>query len=186
MQIKFPDGNLKTCLIPVAGFLNHSVCLFSLFGMISNFLAISGFDILAGLQIHPHVVKYGKVDVETSSLKFPLSRPCKRGEQCFLSYGNYCSSHLLTFYGFLPKGDNPYDIIPLGSSYLPLLIILKSLRLSSNFCLKLCLNLSSLQMLMSLMMKTPRVSFLGQVTCYAGLGFRAITTSSTTVCLLHC
>ncbi|KAH0917082.1 hypothetical protein HID58_024742 [Brassica napus] len=29
MQIKFPDGNLKTCLIPVAGFLNHSVSLFS-------------------------------------------------------------------------------------------------------------------------------------------------------------
>ncbi|KFK40267.1 hypothetical protein AALP_AA3G352500 [Arabis alpina] len=87
MQIKFPDGKLKTCLIPVAGFLNHS--------------------------IYPHIVKYGKVEVETSSLKFPLSRPCNKGEQCFLSYGNYCSSHLLTFYGFLPKGDNPYDIIPL-------------------------------------------------------------------------
>ncbi|CAH2051295.1 unnamed protein product [Thlaspi arvense] len=87
MQIKFPDGKLKTCLVPVAGFLNHSV--------------------------HPHIVKYGKVDLETSSLKFPLSRPCNKGEQCFLSYGNYSSSHLLTFYGFLPKGDNPYDIIPL-------------------------------------------------------------------------
>ncbi|XP_048593158.1 uncharacterized protein LOC106357705 [Brassica napus] len=87
MQIKFPDGNLKTCLIPVAGFLNHSIC--------------------------PHIVKYGKVDLETSSLKFPLSRPCNKGEQCYLSYGNYSSSHLLTFYGFLPKGDNPYDIIPL-------------------------------------------------------------------------
>ncbi|XP_024016046.1 uncharacterized protein LOC18025402 [Eutrema salsugineum] len=87
MQIKFPDGKLKTCLIPVAGFLNHS--------------------------IYPHIVKYGKVDSETSSLKFPLSRPCKKGEQCYLSYGNYSSSHLLTFYGFLPKRDNPYDIIPL-------------------------------------------------------------------------
>ncbi|KAH0867119.1 hypothetical protein HID58_074141, partial [Brassica napus] len=30
IQIKFPDGKLKTCLIPVAGFLNHSVSLFSL------------------------------------------------------------------------------------------------------------------------------------------------------------
>lgn len=87
MQIKFPDGKLKTCLIPVAGFLNHS--------------------------IYPHIVKYGKVDIETSSLKFPVSRPCNKGEQCFLSYGNYSSSHLLTFYGFLPKGDNPYDVIPL-------------------------------------------------------------------------
>ncbi|KAF3596067.1 hypothetical protein DY000_02020511 [Brassica cretica] len=61
----------------------------------------------------PHIVKYGKVDLETSSLKFPVSRPCNKGEQCYLSYGNYSSSHLLTFYGFLPKGDNPYDIIPL-------------------------------------------------------------------------
>jgi hypothetical protein len=93
MQIKFPDGKLKTCLIPVAGFLNHS--------------------------IYPHIVKYGKVDIETSSLKFPVSRPCNKGEQCFLSYGNYSSSHLLTFYGFLPKGDNPYDVIPLGSLTLP-------------------------------------------------------------------
>ncbi|CAN8271150.1 unnamed protein product [Cochlearia groenlandica] len=87
MQIKFPCGKLKTCLVPIAGFLNHS--------------------------IYPHIVKYGKVDVETSSLKFPLSRPCKKEEQCFLSYGNYASSHLLTFYGFLPKGDNPYDVIPI-------------------------------------------------------------------------
>jgi len=71
------------------------------------------------LQIYPHIVKYGKVDIETSSLKFPVSRPCNKGEQCFLSYGNYSSSHLLTFYGFLPKGDNPYDVIPLGSLTLP-------------------------------------------------------------------
>nr|GFD48265.1 SET domain-containing protein [Tanacetum cinerariifolium] len=34
-------------------------------------------------------------------------------EQCYLSYGNLSSSHLITFYGFLPKGDNPYDVIPL-------------------------------------------------------------------------
>ncbi|KAL0288506.1 UNVERIFIED_CONTAM: hypothetical protein Scaly_2728100 [Sesamum calycinum] len=34
-------------------------------------------------------------------------------EQCFLSYGNFSSSHLLTFYGFLPQGNNPYDVIPL-------------------------------------------------------------------------
>ncbi|KAF5749424.1 hypothetical protein HS088_TW04G01393 [Tripterygium wilfordii] len=39
--------------------------------------------------------------------------PCRAGEQCFLSYGNLSSSHLTTFYGFLPEGDNPYDVIPL-------------------------------------------------------------------------
>lgn len=87
MKVMFSDGKLKTCLIPIAGFLNHSVT--------------------------PHVMHYGRVDSTTSSLKFTLSRPCNAGEQCFLSYGNYSSSHLLTFYGFLPQGDNPYDIIPL-------------------------------------------------------------------------
>ncbi|KAF3452795.1 hypothetical protein FNV43_RR03228 [Rhamnella rubrinervis] len=87
MKIKFADGKLRTCLIPIASFLNHS--------------------------LYPHVVNYGKVDCATNSLKFCLSRPCGAGEECFLSYGNFSSSHLITFYGFLPKGDNPYDIIPL-------------------------------------------------------------------------
>lgn len=36
------------------------------------------------------------------------------GEQCYLSYGNFSSSHLVTFYGFIPQGDNLYDTIPLG------------------------------------------------------------------------
>lgn len=57
---------------------------------------------------------YGKVDFTTNSIKFPLSRPCNAGEQCFLGYGNFSSSHLLTFYGFLPQLDNYYDVIPLG------------------------------------------------------------------------
>lgn len=26
MKVLFNDGKLKTCLVPVAGFLNHSVC----------------------------------------------------------------------------------------------------------------------------------------------------------------
>lgn len=54
------------------------------------------------------------MDPLTKYLKFPLSRPCERGQQCYLSYGSYSSSHLLTFYGFVPKGDNYYDFIPLG------------------------------------------------------------------------
>ncbi|XVE80001.1 hypothetical protein DITRI_Ditri14bG0103500 [Diplodiscus trichospermus] len=87
MKIMFADGKLRTCLIPVAGFLNHS--------------------------LHPHIVHYGKVDPASNSLKFPLSRPCSVGEQCCLSYGNFSGSHLITFYGFLPQGDNFYDVIPL-------------------------------------------------------------------------
>ncbi|KAL2338632.1 hypothetical protein Fmac_013078 [Flemingia macrophylla] len=87
MKIMYSDGKLRTCLIPIAGFLNHSLC--------------------------PHVLHYGKVDPATNSLKFCLSRPCRYGEECCLSYGSFSSSHLLTFYGFLPQGDNPYDVIPL-------------------------------------------------------------------------
>ncbi|KAF5787564.1 putative [Fructose-bisphosphate aldolase]-lysine N-methyltransferase [Helianthus annuus] len=87
MKIMYSDGKLKICLVPIAGFLNHS--------------------------ISPHVMHYGRVDSTTNSLKFPLVRQCKAGEQCYLTYGNLSSSHLITFYGFLPKGDNPYDVIPL-------------------------------------------------------------------------
>ncbi|XP_059636273.1 uncharacterized protein LOC132278496 [Cornus florida] len=87
MKVMYNDGKLQTCLIPIAGFLNHSIC--------------------------PHIVHYGKVDSAANSLKFPLSRPCYAGEQCYLSYGNFSSSHLVTFYGFLPQGDNPNDVIPL-------------------------------------------------------------------------
>ncbi|CAB4292890.1 unnamed protein product [Prunus armeniaca] len=87
MKIKFPDGKLRTCLIPIAGFLNHS--------------------------LDPHVVHYGRVDSATNTLKFRLSRPCNAGQECCLSYGNFSSSHLITFYGFVPQGDNLYDVIPL-------------------------------------------------------------------------
>lgn len=87
MKVLFPDGSFQTCLVPIASFLNHS--------------------------INPHVMQYGKVDSTTNSLKFPLSRPCNAGEQCFLSYGNLSSSHLITFYGFSTQADNPYDVIPI-------------------------------------------------------------------------
>ncbi|XP_019182205.1 PREDICTED: uncharacterized protein LOC109177335 [Ipomoea nil] len=87
MKIMFSDRKLRTCLIPIAGFLNHSTS--------------------------PHILHYGKVDSTTNTIRFPLSRPCSTGEQCFLSYGNFSSSHLLTFYGFLPRLENPYDVIPL-------------------------------------------------------------------------
>ncbi|KAK1361633.1 hypothetical protein POM88_046107 [Heracleum sosnowskyi] len=58
-------------------------------------------------------MKYGKVDSNTNSLNFPLSRPCNAGEQCFLSYGKLSISHLITFYGFSTQGDNPYDVVPI-------------------------------------------------------------------------
>ena len=66
------------------------------------------------LQLYPHVVNYGRVDSATNTIKFRLSRPCNAGQECFLSYGNLSTSHLVTFYGFLPQGFNHYDIIPLG------------------------------------------------------------------------
>lgn len=69
------------------------------------------------LQLYPHIVHYGKVDSASNSLKFSLSRPCNTGEQCCLSYGNFSSSHLITFYGFSPQGDNRYDVIPIGIYY---------------------------------------------------------------------
>ena len=67
------------------------------------------------LQLCPHILHYGRVDSATNSLKFPLSRPCNVGEECYLSYGKFSSSHLVTFYGFLPQGENPYDVISLGN-----------------------------------------------------------------------
>ncbi|XP_012573448.1 uncharacterized protein [Cicer arietinum] len=70
-------------------------------------------EIMQARQLHPHIMHYGKVDPSTNSLKFCLSRPCRAGEECCLSYGNLSSSHLITFYGFVPQGDNPYDVIPL-------------------------------------------------------------------------
>ncbi|KAK9084536.1 hypothetical protein Syun_031552 [Stephania yunnanensis] len=87
MKVIFTDGKLRTCLVPFAGLLNHSLC--------------------------PHVLHYGRVTSSTKSLKFALSRPCRGGDQCYLSYGNFSSSHLITFYGFLPKGNNFYDVIPM-------------------------------------------------------------------------
>jgi histone-lysine N-methyltransferase SETD3 len=68
--------------------------------------------------VTPHILNYGRVDQATKSLKFPLSRPCEAGSQCFLSYGKHSGSHLITFYGFLPREDNPYDVIPLGNVFL--------------------------------------------------------------------
>lgn len=36
MKIMYSDGKIKTCLIPIAGFLNHSVRIFSLSHVLSS------------------------------------------------------------------------------------------------------------------------------------------------------
>ncbi|KAF8035322.1 hypothetical protein BT93_C1371 [Corymbia citriodora subsp. variegata] len=70
-------------------------------------------ELIQAKELYPHITQYGKVDSATNTLKFRMSRPCQAGEQCYLSYGNFSSSHLITFYGFMPQMDNPYDIIQL-------------------------------------------------------------------------
>lgn len=75
-------------------------------------------------QLYPHIINYGKLDSTTNTLKFCMSRARNEGKECFLSYGNLSSSHLITFYGFIPKGDNPYDVIPLGEFWLRYSVIL--------------------------------------------------------------
>lgn len=81
------DEGLRTCLIPVADFFNHSQC--------------------------PHIL-YGRHDSRRDSIQFVASRPCKKGEQCYLSYGNLSSNDLVTFKGFLLKGGNYHDTVDIG------------------------------------------------------------------------
>lgn len=86
MQVEYPNGAVRQTLVPVAHLLNHSPW--------------------------PHVVRYGRLDAETDSLRLRAFRPCCPGEQCFLSYGPLPNLKLLLFYGFaLP--DNPHDIVPI-------------------------------------------------------------------------
>lgn len=40
MKIMFADGKLRTCLIPIAGFLNHSVCHYVIFSFIPTIYAL--------------------------------------------------------------------------------------------------------------------------------------------------
>ncbi len=84
VQVKWPDGTCKECLVPYASLLNHSV--------------------------RPHIVQYGQLDVTTRQLCFPLFRPVSKGHQCFLSYGPLSNLKLMLFYG-MAIPDNPYDVI---------------------------------------------------------------------------
>lgn len=80
------DGTLQRCLVPFAGFFNHS--------------------------LFPHVLR---CDRGASSLKFIASRPCSKGQQCYLSYGNFGRSKLFSHYGFLPEGFNFNDVIRISN-----------------------------------------------------------------------
>lgn len=86
LKISYPDGSIKTCLVPMAGILNHG--------------------------LYPHITHYSKVDSKSQKLVLRAARPCKAGQQCFLHYGSFSNSHLLTFYGFLFHKDNPFDYVP--------------------------------------------------------------------------
>lgn len=82
LQVSYPDGANRTCLVPYAGLLNHSPW--------------------------PHVVRFSRLDPETQCLQLTSFRSCCRGEQCYLSYGPLSNDHLLLFYGFAVP-DNPFD-----------------------------------------------------------------------------
>jgi histone-lysine N-methyltransferase SETD3 len=86
-EIEFPPSpKSKTVMVPFACLVNHSPW--------------------------PHVVRYGKMDVNTRSLRYPAFRPCSKGKQVFISYGPVPNVKLITYYGFVIPG-NPHDIVPL-------------------------------------------------------------------------
>lgn len=85
-EIEFPPSTKsKTVMVPFGCLLNHSPW--------------------------PHCVRYGRIDA-TGSLRFPAFRPCKQGNQVFISYGPVPNVKLITYYGFAVN-DNPHDIVPL-------------------------------------------------------------------------
>ncbi|BDA42806.1 probable actin-histidine N-methyltransferase [Coccomyxa sp. Obi] len=84
IEVEYPDGVVRQALVPMAHFLNHSPW--------------------------PHIIRYGRLDAITNSLRLRAFRPCSAGFQCFLSYGPLPNLKLLLFYGFaLP--NNPHDIV---------------------------------------------------------------------------
>ena len=86
-EIEFPPSpKSKTVMVPFACLVNHSPW--------------------------PHVVRYGKMDVSTGTLRYPAFRPCNRGKQVFISYGPVPNVKLITYYGFVIAA-NPHDIVPL-------------------------------------------------------------------------
>lgn len=87
IQILFPDGVLKTCLVPFASLLNHS--------------------------LYPHVTAFSRIDSQSKTLKLKSLRGCTNGYQIYLSYGPLSNLRLLQDYGFAFE-ENPYDFVPLA------------------------------------------------------------------------
>ncbi len=84
-EVEFPPSTKsKTVMVPFGCLLNHSPW--------------------------PHCVRYGRID--SGSLRFPAFRPCKKGNQVFISYGPAPNVKLITYYGFAVN-DNPHDMVPL-------------------------------------------------------------------------
>ena len=86
LQVQWPDGSSRECLVPYASLLNHSP--------------------------YPHIVQYGQLDSSSQELCFPLFRPVGKGQQCFLSYGPLPNLKLILFYG-MALADNPHDVVPI-------------------------------------------------------------------------
>lgn len=86
-EIEFPPNlKSKTVMVPFACLVNHSPW--------------------------PHVVRYGKMDMDSKMLRYPAFRPCEKGEQIFISYGPVPNMKLIAYYGFAIEG-NPHDIVPI-------------------------------------------------------------------------
>lgn len=86
-EIEFPPSiKSKTVMVPFACLVNHSPW--------------------------PHVVRYGKMDMKSNCLRYPSFRPCRKGEQVFISYGPVPNMKLIAYYGFVIE-ENPHDIVPL-------------------------------------------------------------------------
>ena len=86
-EVEFPPSiKSKTVMVPFACLVNHSPW--------------------------PHVVRYGKMDMTSKCLRYPSFRPCKKGEQAFISYGPVPNMKLMAYYGFAID-ENPHDIVPL-------------------------------------------------------------------------
>ena len=86
-EIEFPPNiKSKTVMVPFACLVNHSPW--------------------------PHVVRYGKMDMKSNCLRYPSFRPCRKGEQAFISYGPAPNMKLIAYYGFAIE-ENPHDIVPL-------------------------------------------------------------------------
>ena len=82
VQVVFPDGQQRECLVPLADLMNH-----------------------ASPSAAAHVVRYGSLSPYSGCLELHTQRACAAGHQLFLSYGQLDNLKLLLFYGFVLPGS---------------------------------------------------------------------------------